>query len=184
MFTRSISFGPFVCSLLVVCSCCALPSFAQTTPVAIGGIQTTTTTGMIGLISGQTARLSVLNLNPVVTSPSTTAPANCNLELKFFDAGGNAVGPSKVVTNFAPQTAVIFDADRQTLNPPGVTATIRGQIRGVVTVNPPLPVAFPGPGFCSVMVTLEIIDNTTQSTVALTTATHSTGISVLPAMLR
>lgn len=155
------------------------------TPVATGGLQTTTTTGMIGLVSGQTARLSVLNLNPVVSDPAVTAPANCNVELQFFDVAGHAVGASKVVTNFAPQTAVILDADRQTLNPPGVTATLRGQIRGVVTVNPPLPVAFPGPGFCTVMVTLEIIDNTTQSTVALTTATHTSGpVTLGPSFMR
>ena len=167
-----------ISSTLLVCSLLASPVWAQTAPIK-GGVQTITTTGMIGLVNGQAARLSVLNLNPTVTaSGSAAAPANCNIELKFFDAGGGAVGPSKVVTNFAPQSAAILDADRLTLNPPGVAATLRGQIRGVVTVNPPLPVAFPGPGNCIVMVTLEIIDNTTQSTVALTTETHTTAPGV------
>ena len=168
MFIRSISSALFVCSLF------ALPMCAQTAPI-VPAVQTTTTTGMIGLITGQTARLSVLNLNPVNLSASPVAIPNCNIELKFFDAGGGAVGPSKVFTNFAPQSAVILDADRISLNPPGVAATVRGQIRGVVTVNPPLPTAFPGPGNCNVMVTLEIIDNATQSTVSLTTATHTSG---------
>lgn len=139
-----------------------------------------TTTAVVGLVTGQTARLSVLNLNPVVTGPAATGPANCNVELQFFDVAGNAVGANKIVTNFAPQTAIVFDADRITLNPPGVTATIRGQIRGVVTVNPVLPVAAPGPGFCTVLVTLEIIDNATQSTVSLTTETRT--ISSFPSV--
>ena len=169
MSTRSILSTLFVFSLPV------LPISAQTAPI-VGGIQTTTTTGMIGLVNGQTAQLSVLNLNPAVSaSNGAPVPANCNVELRFLNAVGTAVGPSKVVTNFAPQSAVILDADRLDLNPPGVAATLRAQIRGVVTVNPPLPTAIPGPGNCSVMVTLEIIDNATQSTVALTTQTYTTG---------
>jgi hypothetical protein len=161
---------------IFVSSLVAVPVTAQTAPVVVG-IQTTTTTGMIGLVNGQTARLSVLNLNPVVTT--TPVPVNCNVQLQFFDSAGAAVGASKVVTNFAPQSAVLLDADRLALNPPGVTATLRGEIRGVVTVNPPLPTAFPGPGNCSVMVTLEIIDNTTASTVALTTQTYTMGPHIL-----
>ena len=130
---------------------------------------------MIGLVNGQTARVSVLNLNPVVTpSSGGSSTANCNVELQFFDAGGTAVGPSKVTLNFAPQSAVSLDADRLTLNPPGLTATLRAQVRGVVRVNPPFPTALPGPGNCRVMVTLEIIDNTTQGTVALTAQTATT----------
>lgn len=171
MSTRSIPSTLFVLSLAV------LPVSTQTAPI-VGGIPTTTTTGMVGLVNGQTARLSVLNLNPAITpSNGAPVPANCNVELQFFDSAGNAVGPSKVVTDFVPQSATILDADRLTLNPPGVAATLRAQIRGVVTVNPPLPTAIPGPGNCSVMVTLEIIDNATQSTVALTTQTHTTGPS-------
>ena len=169
MFIRSIY------SLLLAGSVFSFTLSAQPKASSAPAFQQVTTTGMIGLITGQTARLSVLNLNPVVTDPAATAPAACNIELQFFDAGGHAVGANRVVTNFAPQTATILDADRITVNPPGVAATVRGQIRGVVTVNPPLPTAFPGPGFCTVMVTLEIIDNATQSTVSLTTATHTSG---------
>ena len=53
---------------IFVSSLVAVPVTAQTAPVVVG-IQTTTTTGMIGLVNGQTARLSVLNLNPVVLKP-------------------------------------------------------------------------------------------------------------------
>jgi hypothetical protein len=126
-----------------ISSLVALPVTAQTAPI-VGWIETTATTGMIGLVNGQTAQLSVLNLKPVVTA--TPAPANCNVQLEFFDSVGAAVGPSKVVTNFAPQSAVFLDADRLTLNPSGVSAAPRGQIRGVVTVNPPLPTAISGSG--------------------------------------
>jgi hypothetical protein len=157
-------------------------------PNGPNAFQQTTTTGIIGLVSGQTARLSVLNLNPVVTSTNgNAAPANCNVELQFFGPGGSAVGPNKIVTNFAPQSAVFLDGDRNSLNPPGVAATLRGEIRGVVTVNPtPTPVGSPAAvGNCAVMVTLEIIDNTTQSTVALTTATHTSGpVTLGPSFMR
>lgn len=53
----------------------------------------------------------------------------------------------------------------------------RAEIRGVVVVNPaPNPIGSPFPtGFCSVMVTLEIIDASTGSTVALTSDTRVVG---------
>lgn len=174
MFIRSISpffiAGSFLAFNLAAQSAEPRDSHQAITP-------TVTTTAVVGLVSNQTAKLSVLNLNPVISGPAASGPAACNVQLQFFDVAGNAVGPNRVVTNFAPQTTTVLDADRNTLNPPGVTATIRGQIRGVVTVNPALPVAlpvaFPGPGFCTVLVTLEIIDNATQSTVSLTTETRT-----------
>src|ERR1039457_5871219 len=68
-------------------------------PVAF---QQTFTTGMVGLTSNQTARLSVLNLN---STPTTTANTtnNCAIQLHFFDAQNNSV-KQFVVSNFAPQT--------------------------------------------------------------------------------
>jgi hypothetical protein len=54
---------------------------------------------------------------------------------------------------------------------------LRAEIRGAVTVNPPTPAANPvAPGFCSVMVTLEVFDNTTGNTVVLTTDARVIGI--------
>jgi len=144
----------------------AQPALSAAIPVSI---QQITTTGMVGFTLNQTARLSVLNLNPV---PATSnLPANCTVELQFFDPQNAPLG-QKVVINFAPQTAASLDLDRKAVT--GQTG-LRAQIRGVVTVDPsPSPVASPAAaGYCTVAVTLEIFDSTTGSTVALTDATHT-----------
>ena len=147
-------------------------------PAAIPiSIQQTMTTGMVGFTANQTARLNVLNLNPVPAIANTQP--NCTVGLQFFDAQNHSLKQS-VVPNFAPQTATSLDlsavpAAIASLSPP---APPRQEIRGAVTVNPaPSPVMSPAAvGYCSVMVSLEIFDNTTGSTVALTTDTRAIGI--------
>lgn len=149
-------------------------------PIAIFpvSIQQTMTTGMVGLTANQTARLNVLNL-VAVPATATNASANCTVQLQFFDAQNKELNHS-VVNSFAPQTAASLD---QTL-PPQTIASLspppappRAQIRGVVTINPmPAPVGSPAvTGYCSVMISLEIFDTTTGSTVALTTDTRAIG---------
>ena len=154
----------------------AQPSSLVSTAIPIS-IQQTMTTGMVGFTLNQTVRLNVLNLNPVPAT-ATNAPANCNVELQFFDSQNHSLKQS-VFPDFAPQTAVSLDltAPPQTfasLTPPTLP---RLQVRGAVTVNPtPTPVMSPAAvGYCSVMVSLEIFDNTTGSTVALTTDTRMIG---------
>jgi hypothetical protein len=150
----------------------------------------TFTTGMVGLTSNQTARLNVLNLNTVSaaitnvnTIPAATAiaPANCNLQLQFFDVKNNSLGQT-VVMNFDPGTATSFDLPRTAVTP---AAPSRVEIRGVVTVNPalPTPSSAPTPGYCSVKTTLEIFDDTTGSTVVLTSDTTPTGLVSLAGIL-
>jgi len=132
----------------------------------------TSTTGMVGFTTNQTARLNVLNLNPVTTASATPTAANCTVELRIFDAQNNMVNQS-VVPAFAPGTATFLDLERATVTS---QTSPRAEIRGVVVVNPaPTPVESPAlTGFCSVMVTLEIID-ATGSTVALTSETRMVG---------
>lgn len=158
-------------------------------PVIPVPVQQTMTTGMVGFTPNQTARLSVLNLNPV---PATAgAQPNCTVELQFFDSQDHSLKQS-VVPDFAPLTATSLDltAPPQTvasLTPP---TPARLQVRGEVTVNPaPTPVMSPAPtGYCSVMVSLEIFDTTTGSTIALTTDARTigtlTGVIVPLAMRR
>jgi hypothetical protein len=124
---------------------------------------------MIGFTTNQTARLNVLNLNPAATS--TPAPANCTVELRFFDPQNNLLSQF-VVPNFAPGTGTFLDLERAAVTS---QTTPRAEIRGVVVVNPaPTPVASPAPvGFCSVVVTLEIFDASTGSTVAFTSDTRA-----------
>ena len=140
-------------------------------------IQQTMTTGMVGFTLNQTARLNVLNLNAV---PATAnAQPNCMVELQFFDSQNHSLKQS-VVPNFAPQTATSLDltAAPSTIASLAPPAPPRQEIRGAVTVNPASsPIMSPAAvGYCSVMVSLEIFDNTTGNTVALTTDTRVIGM--------
>src|ERR1035438_10384480 len=94
------------------------------------------TTGMVGLTTNQTARLSVLNLNSTSTSTTTTTtttpPNNCTVELQFFDAQNKSLKQA-IVPNFAPQTATTLDLTRAEIT--AQTAN-RAEIRGQINVNP------------------------------------------------
>ncbi|HTS63534.1 MAG TPA: hypothetical protein VMH28_16030 [Candidatus Acidoferrales bacterium] len=159
----------------------AQPLPAQSVDIPIS-VQQTMTTGMAGLTLNQTARLSVLNLNPVPMA-TTNVPANCNVQMQFVDSKNNSLKQS-TLTNFAPQTATSLDLNAASMNIAGLGAQ-RAQIRGVVTVNPALPASNTVvPGYCTVMVTLEIFDNTTGNTVALTTDARVISHSgILPFMI-
>ncbi len=142
----------------------------------------TSTTGMVGFTTNQTARLNVLNLNPVTTASATPTAANCTVELRIFDAQNNMVNQS-VVPAFVPGTATFLDLQRATVTS---QTSPRAEIRGVVVVNPaPTPVGSPfPPGFCFVMGTLEIIDDSTGSTVVLTSDTRVVGMPLVMPLAR
>ena len=147
----------------------AAQSMAQSVIVFEPLMQPAVTTGMVGITSNQTARLSVLNLN----SSATTVPAtanNCTVELQFFD-GQNKSLKQVLVPNFAPQTATTLDLTRAEITS---QTAIRAEIRGVVTVNPAsTPVATATvPGYCTVFTTLQIFDAATGSTVVFTSDTR------------
>ncbi len=164
----------YVSALAAIFACGRL-ALAQ--PSAVPTNQTSTT-GMVGFTTNQTVRLNVLNLNPVTTITASLTPPNCTVELRFFDAQNNMVNQS-VVPNFAPGTATFLDLERAAVTS---QPSPRAEIRGVVVVNPaPTPVDSPAlTGFCSVMVTLEIIDASTGSTVALTSDTRVVGGPLMP----
>jgi hypothetical protein len=147
----------------------AAQSMAQNALIFDPLSQPAVTTGMVGLASNQTARLSVLNLNSNSSTVPTTAN-NCTVELQFFD-GQNKSLKQAVVPNFVPQTAATLDLTRAEIT--SQTAN-RAEIRGVVTVNPvPTPAATPtNPGYCTVFTTLQVFDAATGSTVALTSDTR------------
>jgi hypothetical protein len=129
------------------------------------------TTGIVGVASGQTAQLNVLNLQPV--TPGVTAM--CPATIEFYDAAGTQL-KQLTVTNIAPGTAtsLVFKPVM-----PSAAANARAQIRAVV-VTPPTAVINPVPGpisppvipvniSCNVMASLEIIDDSTGATHAFTT---------------
>ncbi len=153
----------------------AAQSMAQNAIIFDPLSQPAVTTGMVGLASNQTARLSVLNLNS--TSAKTN---NCTVELQFFDGQHNSLKQA-TVPNFAPQTATSLDLTRAEIT---TQTGNRAEIHGVVTVNPPsASVATPAaPGYCTVFTTLEIFDQTTGSTIVLTSDTRAinNGAVVIP----
>jgi hypothetical protein len=130
------------------------------------------TTGIVGVASGQTAQLNVLNLQPVITGVTA---AQCPATLEFYDATG-ALLKQSTVANIASGTAASL-----VFKPvvPSAAANARAQIRAAV-VTPPTAVLNPLPGpisppvipvsiGCNVMVSLEIIDDSTGATHTFTT---------------
>ena len=106
----------------------AQPSSPVSTAIPVS-IQQTITTGMVGFTSNQSARLSVLNVNPI---PATAnARPNCTVELQFFDPQNHSLKES-LVPNFAPQTAASLDLTRAEDAAPPVASQLRAQIRGAV----------------------------------------------------
>jgi hypothetical protein len=154
------------CVTLTALFAFAAPSLAQNAIIAGEFQPHPITTGLIGLTQNQTARFGVLNLNAVGLTT-----ANCTVQLQFFDAQNNPI-KTGVTPNFAPQAATTLDLTRAEVT--GQT-TNRVEIRAQVTVNPtPTPNGAPAnPGYCTVFPTLQIIDNTTGSTVVFTSDTRA-----------
>ena len=154
---------------------------AQTISVSTAG--TASTTGIVGVTSTQTARLNVLNLQPVI--PGVTA-VMCPATLEFYDDTG-ALLKQVAVTNISPASAanLVFK--------PAVPSTAvgaRAQIRAVVVTpstsvvnpgtEPPTPIV-PVTRSCNVMASLEIIDDATGATHTITTDLRSMpAFSILP----
>jgi hypothetical protein len=155
---------------------------AQTISVSTAGFASTT--GIVGVTSTQTARLNVLNLQPVIPG---VAAIICPATLEFYDDSG-ALLKQLAVTNISPASAanLVFK--------PAVPSTATGsraQIRAVVvtpstSVNPggpPTPTT-PVIRACNVMASLEIIDDATGDTHTITTDLRSMpAYSVLPLTL-
>jgi hypothetical protein len=146
---------------------------AQTVFTAVPG--SLVTTGIVGVTSTQTARLNVLSLQPVIPG---VAAVRCPATLEFYDDSG-ALLKQLVVDNISPATAASL-----TFKPPvpSASANARAQIRAVVftpsfsatpvTGSAPTPVIPVSMG-CSVMPSLEIIDDLTGDTHAFTTDLRS-----------
>jgi len=123
------------------------------------------TFGMVGLASGQTARLNALVLP---TGGPLIAGASCQVTFDFYDASGASLKTGSVTA--AQGAAASYDLARtevKTASPDRVE--IRGTVRAAL-VNPSAigtPV-MPKSAFCSVLPTLEIFDTSSgQTTVEL-----------------
>ena len=148
---------------------------AQTSPVAK---QQTLTTGMVGLSSGQTARINVLNLNtpPILTpvSSAVVSVGSCAVTMEFFDAQNKLLNSFPATVTVAPQNAVSLDLAWAAL-PPSPSATgvnaLRREIRGVVIAAPVTSSTTASTTACSLKVALEVYENSTGGTVFLTSDT-------------
>jgi len=142
------------------------------------------TTGMVGLINFQTARLNVLNLNPAaVATPAavTNQPGYCAVQLEFFDSKNTLLNHSASFT-LAPQMATALDqgfvapvaVSAVASNATTAPAAAHQEIRGVVIANPVTSMGASGSSPCDLKVTLEIFD-VSGNTLALTS-----DVSVVP----
>jgi hypothetical protein len=147
---------------------------AQTVSTSTPGM--VITTGIVGVASTQTARLNVLNLQPVI--PGVAAVA-CPATLEFYDDTGAQL-KQLALTNISPANAASL------VLKPAISSTAvgaRAQVRAVVFTPAPTvanPVAGPTPMpampvrvGCNFMASLEIIDDATGVTHTFTTDLRS-----------
>jgi hypothetical protein len=144
-----------------------------------GVTQSTLTSGIVGVASGQTVQLNVLNLQE--TSSSATA-AECLVTLEFFNESGTQQGPT-LSKSMPPRTAVSQSYT------PSATATTRAEIRAVVITQSVSAAAgstvIPVGAACNIMPSLEIIDGSAGATQIFTTdfrAMTASGVQPLSAL--
>jgi hypothetical protein len=136
-----------------------------TTPIAIPS--TEFSSGMVGLASGQTARLNVVN----VGAP-TPSPLPCVLVLAFVDSDGKIL--KQVIASVMTGKAALLDLpqgdiDGNAGNHLGGNNVARLQIRGI-GYNPLLAgSAIPQPLSCNLVPTLELFDTKSGKTAAIVT---------------
>ena len=159
--------------LLVVC-CASILACAAITAVRAGAqpaIMTVSpqfvTFGMVGLNTGQTARLNAFALplgGPLISG------ASCQVTFDFYDAAGKTIKTGTATV--AQGAAVHFDVLRTEVDSLAGRSEIRGALRAAfvtpsATPMPATPLT-PVSAFCSILPTLEIFDSLSgQTTVVL-----------------
>src|ERR1700736_1681569 len=131
----------------------AIPAAAQVAPLPGPTSNSITLSfGVIGLASGESVRINVLNL--VRTPPPLgIALIPCRTELSFYDADGKLL-KQKVVDSLGFGRADFLDLDRAEIT----GATGRAQIAASVKVGSNQSF------FCSIAPTLEVFDDATGRT--------------------
>ena len=156
-------------------ACCALMlACAAFTAVRVGAqpaIMTVSpqfaTFGMVGLNTGQTARLNAFALplgGPLISG------ASCQVTFNFYDATGKTVKSGTATV--AQGAAAHFDMLRSEVDSLAGRSEIRGAVRAAfvspsATTSPGTP-GMPVSAFCSILPTMEIFDSLSgQTTVVL-----------------
>jgi hypothetical protein len=154
------------CALILVCAAfVTLRAGAQSTVVVTSPQLASAqflTFGMVGLGTGQTARLNALALP---TGGPIIAGGSCQVTFDFYDAAGKVLKTGTLpVTQGA---AVSFDLARtEIVNATTDRPEIRGALRAAFSSPSASPFA-PVAAFCSILPTMEIFDSNGQTTVAL-----------------
>jgi hypothetical protein len=157
------------CALIVV-SAAITAVRAGAPPAIMAASPQYVTFGMVGLGTGQTARLNAFALpvgGPII------AGASCQVTFAFYDASGKTLRTSTATV--AQGAAVHFDMLRTDIDGLTGLSEIRGTVRAAwVSSSPVLTPGTPGtPGtpasaFCSILPTLEVFDSLSgQTTVVL-----------------
>ena len=157
------------CALIVVCAA-FLTVRAGAQPAILAINPQYVTFGMVGLASGQTARLNALALpvgGPII------AGASCQVTFDFYNEAGKTLKTGTATV--AQGAAVHFDMLRTEVDSLAGRSEIRGALRAafvnspaIVTPGTPGMPITPVSAFCSVLPTLEIFDSTSgQTTVVL-----------------
>jgi hypothetical protein len=137
---------------------------AQTIPV-----DTVRTTAMVGIATGETARLNLLNPAPIATATGTAVA--CTATVTYFDGSGTPRKTAKV--SVAPGTSQFVDLRSD--SDLSLAAATRLEIRAAVAIpNIPPPTAStsstagtPSTPICTLVSTLEIFDQITLRTQAV-----------------
>jgi hypothetical protein len=121
------------------------------------------TFGMVGLATGQTARLNALALSvggPII------ANASCEVTFDFYDASGKSLKSNSATVGQG--AAVSYDLARTDIDALLDRREIRGTVRAALVSSPPggTPVT-PVSGSCSILPTMEIFDSSGATTVVL-----------------
>ena len=135
-------------------------AYAQDPPITTTSqIQTS---GMVGITAGQNARLNALN--PGLPAPFATA-ARCSAQLSFVDEQGIVLKTASVTVDPGKSLGLDLNRDKDIASSAG-----RVEIRAVVSTPPVVPPTAAAPPivqplpFCTLIPTLEIIDNDTLKT--------------------
>jgi len=142
---------PHSLSVITVLLLSAGIAAAQPTPPTVGPstISTTLSFGILGLASGETVRINVVNVVRIAP-PILIAQAPCKVELDVYDNQGKLL-KQKVIDNLGFGAADFVDLDRAEIT----GATGRAPIAPVVKVGSNQVM------FCSITPTIEVYDNIT-----------------------
>lgn len=128
----------------------AVGLFAQSSPATPA--QVDRTSGMIGIVEGQFARLNALN--PGVAAPAVGVV--CSAALQFWDGQGKLLKSATVSVVPGKSTSLDLFGDKDL----ALLGDDRREIRATITIPPvlPPPSATPPSAPCNLIGTLEIVD--------------------------